>query len=152
MLEFDWPCDNPLPRIFHLKVLLRLHPIRFGTTVFKDVSSLSFSKLLRGLSSSSDSGFLLFDARTPIDCTFSDCLFCIPFISDLGLKFLLQSCLFSLVCGVIESLRPPIPSVSHPTQVKTRFCCKKIVEFQCSFMMKEFNWGTKLMKMDLHGS
>ena len=68
---------------------------------------------LRGLSSFCDSGFLLLDAWTPID-----------------LHFWIPNVFFKITCLLF---------LLFPTSLKwkTRFCCREIVEFLCSFMMKQ---------------
>ena len=48
---------------------------------------------------------------------------------------------FSLGCGAILSFRPPISSVSHLTQAKTRLPCKEMVKFLCSLFMKQNSIG-----------
>ena len=64
--------------------------------IWLDVLSLFIFEALSGLSSFSDSGLLLFDARTPIDLSFLD-----------------PECLFQYHLS-------PVSSVSHLTQVKNK--------------------------------
>ena len=84
---------------------------------------------LRGLSSFSDSGFLLLDARTPIDLSFLD-----------------PECRFQYHLS-------PVSSVSHLTQVKNKVLLPRNSWISLQFYNEaKFNWWTKLMKVDLHGS